>query len=343
MNRAGLAVELSTTDYKNTINPIWNASTNPTGALKYIIRTETEYANNLSTVSSTGGQIGGNALTLTGTQGTYFGEAGYNTDTGLPMWPFPYEALYFTNINEFYHQDSTATVYGNRGGFATAKQLDTSKARTPTSYVWDYLGNPMPSDIYKSSTTITANATNVAIGSTVTFTASISSGTAPMNYFMFGDGTSYSTTSFTATHYYNLAGTYQASMRADTNVGSTNPGVLDVTVYGGSAGSTVTASCSANPTTVVLGNSILFTGSASTTEGSITTTLWDFKDGTTASGLGVLKTYASTGTYVVDFTATDSNGSVGHDHVTVNVIEVPVNAIKTRMRNFRYINRLRLY
>ena len=62
------------------INPFYSASTNPTGALKYITRIEN--SSNLSGIGSSGADIGANIKTLIGISGTLFGETGYNTDTG---------------------------------------------------------------------------------------------------------------------------------------------------------------------------------------------------------------------------------------------------------------------
>ncbi|MEK7624590.1 MAG: hypothetical protein AAB404_02650, partial [Patescibacteria group bacterium] len=91
------------------INPIYNASTNPTGALKYITRIES--GSNLAGRGENGADIGANLKTLIGTPGTLWGEPGYNTDTGVSMWPFPNEDLIKSKMKAY----SGGGVSGNRG------------------------------------------------------------------------------------------------------------------------------------------------------------------------------------------------------------------------------------
>ena len=125
-----------------TTNPIWNASTNPTGALKYITRVES--GSNLSGQGEGGGDIGANIRTLIGTPGTLWGDPGYNTDTGVSMWPFPNEALIQSKMKAY----NVGGVSGSRGFCADGTTL--------TKYIWEYLGNPIPSDIYGDGTTTPA-------------------------------------------------------------------------------------------------------------------------------------------------------------------------------------------
>lgn len=122
-------------------NPIYNMSTNATGSLKYIIRIETtdELANsNLATAGESGVPIGANCRTLVGTSGTIWGESGYNTDTGISMWPFPNEALIRTKMKVYSYDSGNLT--GDRGFCVNGETL--------TKYIWEYLGNDIPTDIY---------------------------------------------------------------------------------------------------------------------------------------------------------------------------------------------------
>ena len=54
--------------HDKTLNPIWNASTNPTGGLKYITRIES--GSNLSGQGQSGGDIGANLIYQQGKSGT---------------------------------------------------------------------------------------------------------------------------------------------------------------------------------------------------------------------------------------------------------------------------------
>ena len=81
---------------------------------------------------------------LSGNQVLY-GETGYNSDTGLSMWPFPNESLIKTKMAAY----SNSGVSGARG-FCTGTSKD-GTTQTLTKYIWEYLGNQLPSDIYGSA------------------------------------------------------------------------------------------------------------------------------------------------------------------------------------------------
>jgi len=127
-----------------TTNPIYNASTNPTGGIKYPVRVESG-SNNLDGAGEGGIDIGANCMYLVGTSGTLYGETGYATETATSMWPFPNEALIKTKLAAY----NDGGVSGARG-FCTGTSLDGS-AQTLTKYIWEYLGNQIPADIYGSS------------------------------------------------------------------------------------------------------------------------------------------------------------------------------------------------
>jgi hypothetical protein len=72
-----------------------------------------------------------------------------------------------------------------------------------------------------------------------------------------------------------------------------------------------------------LGESITFNGSASKDDGSIIEWLWDFGDGTTASGEIVTHTYTQAITYAVSLTVTDNYYKKGYPYKTVASIIQP--------------------
>ena len=45
----------------------------------------------LQTAGENGGQIGAQIRTKIGVDGTFYGDTGWDLDTGKPLWPFPYE------------------------------------------------------------------------------------------------------------------------------------------------------------------------------------------------------------------------------------------------------------
>jgi hypothetical protein len=119
-----------------------------TGSLKYLPRIE--QGSTLKGAGESSADIGANVLTLIGTSGALWGETGYATDTGVSMWPFPNEALIKTKLAAY----NKGGVSGARGFCASGKQLNGTDAITLTSYIWEYMGNAMPSTIYGSVTTV---------------------------------------------------------------------------------------------------------------------------------------------------------------------------------------------
>lgn len=141
---------LSTHEYTDR-NPIWNASTNPTGALKYITRIES--GSNHSGIGSGGADIGANVLKRVGASETLWGEPGYNDIQTMNLWPFPNEALIKSKMAAYTYSG----INGARGFAAPGNGLYGGPI-TLTSYIWEYLGNPCPADIcsYGTSTTLFA-------------------------------------------------------------------------------------------------------------------------------------------------------------------------------------------
>lgn len=129
----------------NSVNPFWNNISNPTGGIKYITRIES--GSNLDGQGESGADIGANATTLIGTSGTLYGETGYNTDTEVSMWPFPNEDLIKTKMAAYEYEGVVST----RGFCSPENQLNGTDEITLTSYIWEYLGNEMPADIYGES------------------------------------------------------------------------------------------------------------------------------------------------------------------------------------------------
>lgn len=111
------------------------------GSLKYLVRVETGSA--LKGKGANGADIGANIVNRYGADGTRHGEAGYNTLTRSPLWPWPNESRL--------KRDMCAST--TRGFCAEGKRLDGVSPITLTSYVWEALGNPIPADIYRGSNT----------------------------------------------------------------------------------------------------------------------------------------------------------------------------------------------
>jgi hypothetical protein len=110
-------------------------SYNPyTNGLLYLPRVET------SSTLQTAGIGAQNITTRIGTSGTLWGETGYNTDTGVALWPWPNEDRIKIDMASVSNRGFTA--YSGKDGIHN----------TLTSYIWESLGNQIPSGIYGSGT-----------------------------------------------------------------------------------------------------------------------------------------------------------------------------------------------
>lgn len=114
------------------INPLTNG-------LLYLLRIEA--LSTLLTAGDSGGQMGAEILKKYGSDGTLYGEAGYNTLSANDLWPFPYESRLKTDLS----------AVSTRGFCASGTRLDGVNPVTLTSYIWEYLGNEIPEDIYGES------------------------------------------------------------------------------------------------------------------------------------------------------------------------------------------------
>lgn len=108
--------------------------------LKYLPRIEDPSI--LKTAGIGGGQMGAQIINKRGTDGALWGEAGYDTLTTDSLWPFPNEDLIKSDFASY----SGPGPAGARG-FATGTSIDDSP-QTLTKYIWEYLGNQIPGEIY---------------------------------------------------------------------------------------------------------------------------------------------------------------------------------------------------
>ena len=124
-----------------THNPIYNASTNPTGSLKYLPRGP-EAGSVLATAGAQGGGIGAQVLWKIGVDGSLYGEPGWNTvrssENGYGgqadlLWPFPNEAVIKADMASYVGPGLSGTR-----GFCAAGNGLYGGPRTLTSYIWEY-------------------------------------------------------------------------------------------------------------------------------------------------------------------------------------------------------------
>lgn len=114
------------------------------GSLEYLIRVEGSSA--LDGAASDSGDIGPTITKQVGASGTLYGETGWDTVTETDLWPFPNEATIKSKFAAYSYDSGNLT--GARGFAAAGKQLNGTDDITLTSYVWEYLGNEIPADVY---------------------------------------------------------------------------------------------------------------------------------------------------------------------------------------------------
>lgn len=109
--------------------------------LLYPVRVESGSV--LSTAGASSGVVGPTILKKLGVSGTHKEQSGWDTTTDDNLWPFPNEA----KIKEL----MSTTVGGVSGiyGFTSGNSKDGSP-QTLTKYIWEFLGNQIPSTIYSS-------------------------------------------------------------------------------------------------------------------------------------------------------------------------------------------------
>ena len=159
-------------------------------------------------------------------------------------------------------------------------------------------------------------------GAVVTFSGSTSSdpdGTIVGYDWNFGDGSPGAGASVSHTY---TAGTYTVTLTVMDNAGATNSATQTITVSPAGIPQPPVAN-PGGPYNGAVGTPVQFNGSGSSDpDGSITTYLWNFGDGASASTVSPAHAYAAAGTYTVQLTVTDNSGLTGSAQTTVTVVAV---------------------
>ncbi|WDN87095.1 hypothetical protein BuS5_00063 [Desulfosarcina sp. BuS5] len=153
----------------NAIDPIDGTPGNGIPALKYLVRIED--GSNLDGTASDGGDRGATIIKRMGKSGTFWGEPGYNLlqdgtngQADENLWPFPNEDIIRQHMRAYSYDNGNLS--GARG-FCTGTSMDGSP-QTLTKYIWEYLGNPIPPEIYGSQQQNTPPVANAGADPTVT-------------------------------------------------------------------------------------------------------------------------------------------------------------------------------
>lgn len=147
-------------------------------SLKYLPRIEP--GSPLKTSGKGGDQMGAEILFKVGATGSLHGDPGWDTVTPDPLWPFP---------NEDQIRNDMASYSGPGGagarGFTTGNSIDKTQ-QTLTKYIWEYLGNQIPPDIYGFNIAV-SSLPNAVINKPYSATVSVGGGTTPYSWSISGN------------------------------------------------------------------------------------------------------------------------------------------------------------
>lgn len=145
-SKAGASNSYPSQYFNCTTNCTVSDPTAGTPSLLYPIRIETGSA--LSGSGESGLDIGANIVNSYGEDGTFFGDTNYNTLTNTALWPWPNEDRIKTETCQTIISKRQAAEHIARGYCDTGNRLDGANPVTITSYIWEALGNAIPTNIY---------------------------------------------------------------------------------------------------------------------------------------------------------------------------------------------------
>ncbi|MGD9779384.1 disaggregatase related repeat-containing protein, partial [Methanomethylovorans sp.] len=158
----------------------------------------------------------------------------------------------------------------------------------------------------------------------------------------FGDGTAVGS-GVSPAHTYATSGTYTVTLTVTDTIGQTDSDTLEVVVSDpiGSVDTPPVADAGADKNATT-GIAVTFDGSGSIDDDAIASYSWDFGDGTAVgSGVSPVHTYATSGTYTVALTVTDTIGQTDSDTIEVLVSEPTSSTGSSVSYTAAYDNRLR--
>ena len=195
---------------------------------------------------------------------------------------------------------------------------DSTGSETKLTSTISYTSDPTSSSSGSLSAVIISNSQAGEAPLTINFDAGASTGPISSYTWTFGDGAS--VTGVTASHSYQSAGTYTATLTVKDTNGQSQQAALAIAVNSPPINDSDPKAVISSSTAV--GDApftVSFDGSGSTTsQPPITSYLWDFGDGATGEGVTVDHLYTVPGTYTSGLTVHDSAGRT--DSITTPVI-----------------------
>ncbi|VAW13077.1 Cytochrome c551/c552 [hydrothermal vent metagenome] len=154
----------------------------------------------------------------------------------------------------------------------------------------------------------------------VTFTGSNSSDNSKISSYSwdFKDGSNATTAN--TTHTFTKVGTYEVELTVKDDEGLSNTDTVTITVNE-DKNQAPKAIASATPLSGEAPLEVSFKGSDSTDDNTVSSYIWDFKDGVSASEANPKHTFTAAGTYVVELTVKDENGLTDKKTVSITVTE----------------------
>jgi len=215
------------------------------------------------------------------------------------------------------HSYNTAGTYTTRLTVADAAGLTSTTTATVTVTAAIVAATP-PTAVISSSTA--AGAAPLSVSFNGSGSTAISPATIASYAWSFGDGSS--ATGAGASHNFTSAGTYTTTLTVTDSKGLTNatstPIVVTAAPPAATTNKTPTAAIAATPPSGTIPLVVSFDASGSTdTDGSIATYVWNFGDGSTATGKTVSHTYNTAASYSATLKVTDNQGATNTTSTTI--------------------------
>ena len=161
----------------------------------------------------------------------------------------------------------------------------------------------------------TVNATRITEGESIAFAGNSTGYDQPLVYFwLFGDGSN--STQQNPVHQYNSNGTYTVTLTVTDADGSYDSSNMTITVDD----ATPSADFNYIPSSPTEGEQVNFTDASSSYD-PIASWSWTFGDGNISTVQNSTNIYIQNGTYVINLTVTDSDGSVSSVTQTITVLD----------------------